>query len=54
MPSNSIKCKDNLGKITHVALKYLINAMQNSPCGTPQTHAHGSDLSACEVPLGSD
>jgi hypothetical protein len=29
MPSNSIKCKGNLGKIIPVALKYLIYAMQN-------------------------
>jgi hypothetical protein len=32
MPSNSIKCIGNLGKIIP-ALKYLIYAMQNSPCG---------------------
>jgi hypothetical protein len=31
MPSNSIKCKGNLGKIIPVALKYLIYAMQYSP-----------------------
>jgi hypothetical protein len=42
MPSNSIKRKGNLGKIIPVGLKYLIYAMQNSLCGTPQ--AHGSDL----------
>jgi hypothetical protein len=52
MPSNSIKCKGNLWKIIPVALKYLIYAMQNSPCGTPQ--AHRSDLNSREVPHGSD
>jgi hypothetical protein len=55
MPSKSIKCKGNLGKIIPVALKYmyLIYAMQNSPSGTPQ--AHGSDLAPVNgVPHGSD
>jgi hypothetical protein len=42
MPSNTSKGKGILGKIIPVALKYLIYAMQNSPCGTLQ--AHGSDL----------
>jgi hypothetical protein len=50
MPSNSIKCKGNLGKIIPVALKYLIYDMQNSPCGTPQ--AHGSDLAPVKYPTG--
>jgi hypothetical protein len=50
MPSNSIKCKGNLGKIIPVALKYLIYAMPNSPCGTPQ--AHGSDLAPVKYPTG--
>jgi hypothetical protein len=50
MPSNSIKCKGSLGKIIPVALKYLIYAMQNSPCGTPQ--AHGSDLAPVKYPTG--
>jgi hypothetical protein len=53
MPSNSIKCKDNLhdlGKIIPVALKYLIYAMPNSPCATPQ--AHGSDLAPVKYPTG--
>jgi hypothetical protein len=36
MPSNSIKCKGNLGKIIPVALKYLIYAMQNVPVGHPR------------------
>jgi hypothetical protein len=35
IPSN---IKETLGKIIPVALKYLIFAMQNSPCGTPQAH----------------
>jgi hypothetical protein len=48
MPSNSIKRKDNLGKIIPVALKYIIYAMQNSPCGTPQ--AHRSDLAPMKYP----
>jgi hypothetical protein len=30
--------------------KYLIYAMQNSPCGTPQ--AHRSDLSPVKYPTG--
>jgi hypothetical protein len=50
MPSNSIKCEGNLGKIILVALKYLIYAMQNSPCGTPQ--AHRSDLAPGKYPTG--
>jgi hypothetical protein len=50
MPSNSIKCKRNLGKIIPVPLKYLNYAMQNSPCGTPQ--AHGSDLAPVKYPTG--
>jgi hypothetical protein len=53
MPSNSIKCKGNLGKIIPVALKYLIYAVENSPCGqcgTPQ--AHGSDLAPVKYPTG--
>jgi hypothetical protein len=32
------------------SLKYLIYAMQNSPCGTPQ--AHGSDLAPVKYPTG--
>jgi hypothetical protein len=31
-------------------MKYLIYAMQNGPCGTPQ--AHGSDLSPVNYPMG--
>jgi hypothetical protein len=50
MPSNSIKCNSNLGKIIPVALKYLIYAIQNSPCGTPQ--AYGSDLAPVKYPTG--
>jgi hypothetical protein len=50
MPSNSIKHKGNLGKIIPVALKYLIYAMQNSLCGTPQ--AHRSDLTPVKYPTG--
>jgi hypothetical protein len=50
MPSNSIKCKGNLGKIIPVALKYVIYAMQNSRCGTPQ--AHGSDLAPVKYRTG--
>jgi hypothetical protein len=50
MVSNSIKCKGNLGKIIPVTLKYLIYAMQNSPCGTPQ--AHGSGLAPVKYPTG--
>jgi hypothetical protein len=50
MPSNFIKCKGILGKIIPVALKYLIYAMQNSPCGTPQ--AHRSDLAPVKYPTG--
>jgi hypothetical protein len=50
MPSNSIKCECNLGKIIPVALKYLIYAMQNGPCWTPQ--AHGSDVAPMKYPTG--
>jgi hypothetical protein len=50
MPSNFIKCKGNLGKIIPVALKYLIYAMQNSPCGTPQ--AHGNELDPVKYSTG--
>jgi hypothetical protein len=46
MPSN---LKVTLGK-SFLALKYLIYAMQNSPCGTPQ--AHGSDLAPVKYPTG--
>jgi hypothetical protein len=42
--------KGNLGKIIPVAMKYLIYAMQNSPCETPQ--AHGSDLAPMKYPTG--
>jgi hypothetical protein len=51
MPADSIKCKGNLGKIIPFALKYLIYAMQNSPCGTPP-QAHGSDLAPVKYPTG--
>jgi hypothetical protein len=43
-----IPSKVKAGKIIPVALKYLIFATQNSPCGTPQ--AHGSDLAPMKYP----
>jgi hypothetical protein len=46
IPSN---VKVTLGK-SLIALKYLIYAMQNSPCGTPL--AHGNDLTPVKYPIG--
>jgi hypothetical protein len=36
LPSNSIKCKGNLGKIIPVAMKYLIKPCKIVPVGHPR------------------